>query len=527
MEKKATGKISLEEFFYFGFFILLSVTKGLGFYDGQKLFLLLVIPAFLCVLCKILITPYTRRQWIIVTLLLLLTGFVYFQSGEKGILFTMFMVLGMKNISIHKLMRTGLVVWSLCSVVLSVFSFFRLEHTIYRVHQKMGLGHIFRWSLGFTHPNILHITYFILCVFIVYELADHYGFKHFLLLSIGNALVFFYSVSFTGFGIVMILLAAGLYVRFRPRFCLWEKAVVNLALPLFIMVSFVLPLIMAAQYAKQQVSPLMHSLDQLFNTRIVLASHFLLPEFITPFGARIASLGLPSGSLDSSYIWTFINYGFVPFFLLMAAYLILVADYSRKQKTREVVIIVCFLMAGFTEQLLFNTSFKNISLFFLGELLFRQKEGEKEYGLFPGLRREVGLPALRFMPELKKHLTGLGKSGRKQILSGILAGAVFGMILCGVFYRAPKGYVVQRFYTDGLFETSVYPASAEDPAYEGYRIMNYVDADTPMQIVEGKAVALETARYYTGSALIGGLCGFGLYTGYLCLRARKKEMERL
>ena len=37
--------------------------------------------------------------------------------------------------------------------------------------------------------------------------------------------------------------------------------------------------------------------------------------------------------------------------------------------------------------------------------------------------------------------------------------------------------------------------------------MNYVDAQTPMQIVAGKAVKLETARYYVGSAWIGGMLG--------------------
>lgn len=39
-------EVTWQEACYFGFFILLSVTKGLGLYEGQKLFELLVIPAF-------------------------------------------------------------------------------------------------------------------------------------------------------------------------------------------------------------------------------------------------------------------------------------------------------------------------------------------------------------------------------------------------------------------------------------------------------------------------------------------------
>ena len=103
--------------------------------------------------------------------------------------------------------------WSICAIVLSIFSFYRLEDTIYRVHSKLGMGHIFRWSLGFTHPNILHITYLALCAFIVYELADKYNWKHFILLMLGNGLVFLFSISYTGFGIVAILLVGTLYVK--------------------------------------------------------------------------------------------------------------------------------------------------------------------------------------------------------------------------------------------------------------------------------------------------------------------------
>ena len=98
-----------------------------------------------------------------------------------------------------------------------------------------------------------------------------------------------------------------------------------------------------------------------------------------------------------------------------------------------------------------------------------------------------------------------------------------GILLCALVYREPEGYVVQRFYTDALEETSVYLESENDPAYEGWKVMNYVDADTRMQLVTGKAVKLETARYFVGSALIGGV--FGAAAGILWSlgRFRKKR----
>ena len=236
--KQFAMKMKIEEAFFWGFFVLLSLAKGLGFYEGQKLFVLLVVPGLLCGLLKILVTPYTGRQLIMVIALLSMIALVYCRSRSLGILFVGFLVLAMKGMQVKKVMQAGLWIWAVCAVFLSIFSFFRLEHTIYRVHAKMGLGHIFRWSLGFTHPNILHITYLTLCALILYQMRERYRFRHYVLLMAGNLLVFLYSVSYTGFGIVAVLLTGCLYVQFRPRFCILEKLLANLVLPVCLISCF-------------------------------------------------------------------------------------------------------------------------------------------------------------------------------------------------------------------------------------------------------------------------------------------------
>ncbi len=521
-------KLTLDEFLYFGFFILLSIVKGFGLYEGQKLFILLVVPALLCGGVKILLSSYTKRQWAAVILLLFLTGLVYVRSLEIGIFFIMFMILGMKNVSVKKVFYVGLRVWTICAVILCLISFTRLEDTIYRVHKKMGMGHIFRWSLGFTHPNILHITYLLLCALIIYELAERYSFKHFLVLMLGNVIVFLYSVSFTGFAIAVLLLVGELYVKLRPRFCFVEKLAVNLVLPFCMIFSFVLPTIIFVP----RFAGWVQRLNFLLNTRLFLARQYLVPECMSLFGLKMSDLEQGSFAIDNSYVWGLVNYGIIPFALLMIAYLILLVNYSSKQKTRELVITIAFLAAGFTEQLLFNTSFKNITLIFLGELLFRQKEGAEEYSMMPVLRQKMenlfhkcydkATEIWWMRPEPYQWVKELGKSHRKQITAAIAAGMALGILLCTVVYREPKGYVVQRFYTDGLYETSVYLESEEDPDYEGYRVMNYINADTPMQIVDGNAVTLETVRYYTGSLLIGGLLGYLLCVGTILLTDRER-----
>lgn len=521
--RKTAAESSIEitwaEACYFGFFILLSVTKGLGLYEGQKLFELLVLPAFVLAAVKILITSYTRKQQIMLVLLLLLTGIVYHNSHERGVLFLAFTVLGMKKISVRKVFHTGLWVWAVCAVFLSIFSFFRLEHTVYRVHAKMGLGHIFRWSLGFSHPNILHITYMALCAFVLYELDQRYNLRHFCILMAGNVLVFLYSVSYTGFGIVAVLLAGGLYVRIRPRFCIVEKLLVNLVLPVCLVLSFVLPFFL---FENKYAGPV-QNLNALLNTRIWLAERFLRSEYRSLFGADISQVVQSSMTLDNSYVWGYINYGLIFFALLMAGYFALLFYDTHRQRTKELMILVCFLGAGWTEPLLFNTSFKNVTLVFLGSLLFLQREGAEEYCLFRRFQGKIRVP-FALLPDRVAAETGrVWKRCRLKVLCAAAAGMILGAGACRVLYKAPEGYVVPRFYTDGQEESSVYLGSPEDPDFEGFRVMNYVDAETPMQLVQGNAVMLETARYYVGSVLIGGFCGAA---GMLLCGVRENRKRR-
>jgi hypothetical protein len=525
--------LPLSEACFYGFFLLLSLTKGLGFYEGQKQFLLLVVPALILGLAKIVLSAYTKRQAILQAVLLLMTIVVYYNSRELGIVFLAFTVLGMKDISVKKVFHLGLWVWSVCAVLLSVFSFFRLEHTIYRVHAKLGLGHIFRWSLGFTHPNILHITYLALCAFILYELGERYRLKHFVILMAGNLLVFLYSISYTGFGIVTVLLLGCLYVQLRPRFCIVEKLLANLILPICLILSFVLPFYINYH----RISRMVQKLNFMLNTRIWLAEQFLKSEYRSLFGADISKVVSSSMTMDNSYVWGYINYGLIPFVIIILGYFALLFYDTHKQRTRELVILVCFLAAGWTEPLLFNTSFKNITLLFLGAFLFRQSGGNAqpavpgngaapetaarpEYRLVPGGDKLITIP-FAALPDCLAHAAAdIWKKNRRKLLLVTAAGALFGAILCTVLRDEPAGYVVPRSYTDGLEETSVYLESADDPAYADYIVMNYQDADTPMQLVSGKAVKLETVRYYVGSLLIGALAGAAAGTW---LAARKKE----
>ena len=104
--------ITLQEALFYGFFILLSLAKGMGFYEGQKVFILLTAPALVMGFLKLLLTPYTKREAVSQILLFMLTAAVYFASRDVAVLFVMFTVLGMKGISVKKTLHIALWVWA-------------------------------------------------------------------------------------------------------------------------------------------------------------------------------------------------------------------------------------------------------------------------------------------------------------------------------------------------------------------------------------------------------------------------------
>ncbi|RAZ72493.1 hypothetical protein DK853_43890, partial [Klebsiella oxytoca] len=76
-------------------------------------------------------------------------------------------------------------------------------------------------------------------------------------------------------------------------------------------------------------------------TRIYLAEQFLRSEYHSLFGADVSKIVRSSMTMDNSYVWGYINYGLVTFVILMLGYFALLFYNTHKQRTRELVILVC------------------------------------------------------------------------------------------------------------------------------------------------------------------------------------------
>ena len=223
MENAEKVTVSVGEILYWLFFGSLLFAKGIGFYDGQAVFKLVLVFACLCLLAKLTIEKYTVPEMLRMAAVIGLTGFTYVVSGEKGLLLYGLMMVGMKYVNTKRLFVIGAILWATAFLGVTITSLFHMEDTVYKVHAKLGMGHIFRWSLGYPHPNVLQVSYLVLAIFIIYLLGDKFKIKHALWLFAGNCLVFLYSVSYTGFAVFMCLLIGRIYLMYRKKLNIFEK----------------------------------------------------------------------------------------------------------------------------------------------------------------------------------------------------------------------------------------------------------------------------------------------------------------
>lgn len=499
--------MGLNEICYYLFWGLMLFAKGIGLYDGQPVYKLFFLAAFFFLACKLVLTPYTVRERLAIVAILAMSGLVFMNSGEKGILICAAIVVGMKGIPMRRLMKLSVYVWTTAFVGITVISQFRLHDTLYKVHDKLGLGHIFRWGLGFPHPNVLHISFLILLIFYLYVREKKFDWKTFGWMFVENLLVFAYSVSYTGVAIVTIYLVGNLYWAYRGKMNRLEQTIVMLVLPACVGLSLLGPIVLKGR--------VFDIVNKILNTRLLLSKIFLVRENLSLFGINVTEITNQSLTMDNSYVYAFIAYGIVPFAVTMVGYFLLFWSMVRKQQGKELLMVLAILVAGLTEPFLFNTSFKNPSLLFLAAELFAwlEQKKEKEFCLLPFGKKTV--PCIDAWSHVwdkwrERFIISVRKNRKKAIIVAAVAAVVgiVGFQLTAVF---PERVLVPRKEcADVSEESALYLDAVEINSYKDAWVLGYKDSETPMQEFSGNIIWFEKVRGSLASAGIAAGAVFGL-----------------
>lgn len=508
---KQKMQVSFQELLFYGYFCIMLLIKGLGYADGT-FYKLGFLAALLLAIAKILTTAYTGSEWVIVSVLSVLALVNRVVTRLDSMLFVIPLILCMKRISVRKTMHLGAFVWSAAFFFQVVTHLLGIRSFDFVVHSKFGLDHVIRWAMGYVHPNVLQISYDVLIFYLVYSCCkSRRSFqKAFLLSSAGAVYLFVYSMSRTGmimFAVFWMFLGMEYLVKKFPLFQkqIWMTAVMAL-LPLEAVSSIALPLLLEGKVYEW--------LERVMTHRPALTCFFFSTYGVRLFGQNPEGLAHYL-TLDCSYANLLFHGGILLFALLMAGCFLLVfwetkaySEHGTAENGVELAITLTCLMGAVSEPFAFNTSFKNVSLLFLGGLLFRNRKGKKEYSLFPQLQMwltENGWdvrPLADAWADIGRAAHGLAQNIRKWRKKTITFGIAF-MFVCVCLYFCKADHI-QTYYvcavnTDESVneEDCIYLSEREireleeDPAV---RVLNYQGPEIQMARLEGDIGIIEFGR---------------------------------
>lgn len=467
------------ELFYYLFFASLLFAKGIGLYDGQKAFKVILLFAGCCWLVKMVLTRFRAKEIAIAGCLLLLGVITYYSSGDKGFLLYAMMITGAKNVPVKKVFQVGLLTWLISFGGTFFLTAMHLIDSPFKVHEKFG-ELIIRWGLGSTHPNVLHVSYLLLTLFVGFLLSERMNLKWLLLLMLGNCYTFLYSFSFTGFAAVTVYLILRAYWMMHKKIGVFDKIAAKTGALCCVLVSMVAPLVLSGKAFE--------IVNKLLNTRLRLSQIYLMKYPFTWFGTKIADITSSSATMDCSYVYAYVAYGAVAFAVIVSGYGILICKLCREERGAELCIVLACLVAGITEPFLFNTSFKNISLIFMAELIYGSCECfEKK-------------KAVHKSKDIKAAL-----SKKKQILTGVLIiGCLIGVFGYRLLATQPERIIVPRSESD-LDSTFYEELNIDESEIEEDDVVYGTPKEgTPWMQLTGAAVKLERLRGEVTSGILTG-----------------------
>lgn len=513
--KKSNGELTISQVCFYIFFCTLLFAKGIGLYDGQLCFKVFLLIACLAFAVKLALMDFTLREIIYIIAMLSLGVIIYLISGEKGALFCIMLLISVKGMNVQQIFWAGLITWILSFGSLFFLTASHLINSSVKVHDKLGLGRIIRWNLGYAHPNVLHVSLLLLLCFIVYLLGKNYNVRWFLALEMINGFVFIYSLSSTGFLVSTLYLILALYWSYRKKIGKAEQILLMLYASGCVFISVIAPLVLEGRAFEL--------VNKLVNNRLILSQWFLTNVPIHLFGNKMTDIVTSLRTMDNSYVFTLVTDGAVFFILMMVGYLQLVWKLGKEQKGEAVCVTMACLTAGITEPFLFNTSFKNISLVFLGLAVYEKMQKGKIIYCGGKIDKNIEFPEIDW--EKGKRRIRQAVCGKKRKLLGIsfIAGIIAGGVAFGIF-KAPERYLFPRTafeYTNDI-EESYYLKDEDDIPQSGDKVIGYVDQETEMVPFSGNIARVEQIRNMLFTGVTTAIAVYGAEIIFLVIKDKKK-----
>lgn len=383
------------ELSFYLFLMIMFMEKGAGLYDGLLIYKILFVIAMLFVFIKLILSEYTIYELFFTVTFGVLAVITNRISGEKGPLIIFAIVFGMQNIPLKRILKIGVICMGASFVIKAFVYMLRIPNVnaVYR-SGRLGVIRSFAWDLGQPHPNITATLYLAIAAMIILILGEKYNWRHMLLLSIGDLIVYLYCVSNTGFIVGLLMIVSTYYIGRVKKIPCWMNILMALSYPLSVLFSCVYPWIMP-----EVISQFLYNNARTVYNRAMLSREFVKLVNLKFFGVKVINITDSRYTLDNSFLYCILFNGLICFLVVSICYCFYMRRYVIDKRYTELCITMFFMVEGIFEPFLFNTSFKNVTLFFCGECLWDYflKKRKKDSRLICILKKNDWIEGLSFI----------------------------------------------------------------------------------------------------------------------------------
>lgn len=362
---KIKGIESKREVFFYGFILCFIMAKAWGLTvanDGYKILAILGITFWVATLYCI---KLSQKEFTGILILLLIGGLSLLFSGKLGVILPFLLISASKGIKVEKVLRDSVRIW----IGVFIFKIFLvltgvIQNTV--VNQKrMYTETTVRNGMGYGHPNLFHITFFIGITLFCYTHKKLHINYYFCLLLL-NFMVFKLSYSTTGLLMTTLAIVGFAVIKYFEVHCVNYHSLA-VFLGVFCAIPVTASFLIAFLY--EPGSLWWEKMNLFFTGRLqwnyLFAHQYAMPFIGQRFDGRVFSI------LDNAYLFTLYRYGIVVFCVWVVGYILILKNFIKKNEIRKIFLCLLFLLYGFAEQYIQNP-FMNFSMFFLCELMWKE-----------------------------------------------------------------------------------------------------------------------------------------------------------
>ncbi len=515
-EENMDKRAKIGEGIYLLYFAVMIGARAAGLYEGMTVYNILLALGLLLFGVKFVVTASSIKEYAGAALLLGVAGVVYLFTGEKGLIVCFSMLLGMKLVSVKKVIVTGIAVSGTLIIGKVLCGVTGLLPEIYYPQERSGVGLMFRHALGYAHPNTLHMNVLMLSMLVMFFVSKYVAKKNVKFLLIFSILVlafnlyvFNYSGSRTGILACVVYLVINFWFSMRQRPGLLEKILCYIAYPAVCFICIAGPRILPWS--------IFELVDQkIFTTRFTIARYFWENNHLSLFGIRLNNPNprYATYGIDMAQLYLFLQLGLVAFAVISVITMLFVHLSLKKGNMQELAVLMGMLCLGIWEPLLYNLGFKNFIYVFMGALF---------YGLM-GMAKEDET-ALDGADSRTVRLTRLMM---KAIACGIAAGvAIF--FACMLFTTVPGNLYGDRQQDESgksfdMQEIYLSEEEVSDLRADGAIIVGYKNSSTPMYEYGPQIAKMEYDKRILSAGVWGGVIVAAIYV--MCYTILDNQSKR-